>query len=63
MPSRVCVTGHVQGPVPRIEKSRASCSDGRFPPSLIHQVFINTIANKLCVYVFVLKIALKADGA
>ena len=38
--SHVCVTGHVKDPVPLIEKSRASCPSGRFPPSFIHQVII-----------------------
>ena len=44
MPSRVCATGHIQDPVPLIEKSRAG---GRFPPSFIHQVIIITGLNKL----------------
>ena len=30
MSSRVCATGHMKDPMPLIEKSRASCPDGRF---------------------------------
>ena len=48
MSSRVCVAGHIKDPVPLIEKSRASCPSGRFPPSFIHQVIIITGLNKLC---------------
>ena len=47
MSSRVCATGHIKDPVPRIEKSRASCPGGRFPPSFIHQVMIITGLNNL----------------
>ena len=47
MPSRVCVTGHIKDPVPFIEKSRASCPSGRFPPRFIHQVILITGLNKL----------------
>ena len=36
MSRRVCATGHIKDPVPLIEKSRASCPGGRFPPSFIH---------------------------
>ena len=43
----VCATGHIKDPVPHIEKSRASCPGGRFPPSFIHQVNIITGLNKL----------------
>ena len=42
MSSRVSVTGHIKDPVPLIENSKASCPDGRFPPSFIHQVIILT---------------------
>ena len=40
MSSHVCATahGHIKDPVPPIEKSRALCHGGRFPPSFIHQV-------------------------
>ena len=47
MSSRVCVTGHIKDPVPLIEKSRAFCPGGRFPPSFIHQGSIITGLNKL----------------
>ena len=43
----VCVTGHIEDPVPLIGKSRALCLGGRLPPSFIHQVFIITGLNKL----------------
>ena len=43
MSSHVCVTGHIQYPLPLIEKSRASCSGGRIPPTFI----IITGLNKL----------------
>ena len=49
MSSRVCATGHIKDPVPELcnmEKSRALCSGGRFPPSFIHQVMM-TALNKL----------------
>ena len=46
MSSRVCATGHLKDPVPFVEKSRASCPGGRFPPSFIHQVIIITGLNK-----------------
>ena len=42
MSTCVCVTGHVKDPVPLIEKSRAPCPSGRFPPSFIRQVIITT---------------------
>ena len=42
MSSRVCTPGYIKDPVPLIEKSRASCPSGRFPPSFIHQVIIIT---------------------
>ena len=45
----VCPTGHIKDPVPLIEKSRALCPSGRFPPSFIHQVIIITGLNKLNV--------------
>ena len=38
MSSRACATGHIKDPL--IEKSRASCPGGGFPPSFIHQVII-----------------------
>ena len=47
MSSRVCATGHLKDPVPLIEKSRASCPSGRFPPSCIHLVIIITGLNRL----------------
>ena len=47
MPSPVCVTEHIQDPVPLIEKSRPSCPGGRFPPSFIYQVMMITGLNKL----------------
>ena len=52
MSSRVCATGHIKDPVPLIEKSRASCPSGRFPPSFIHQIIIITGLNKLydCIF-------------
>ena len=62
-PSGVCMTGEsktlvcsavsvrlsiiIKDPVSPIEKSRASCPGGRFPPSFIHQVIIITGLNKL----------------
>ena len=55
MPSRVCATWHIKDPVPLIEKSRASCPSGRFPPSVIHQVMMITRLNKLWLYVLDLK--------
>ena len=47
MSSCVCATGHIKDPVPLIEKSRALCPSGRFPPNLIHQVIIISGLNKL----------------
>ena len=47
MSSGVCVTGHIKHPVPLIEKSRASCPSGRFPPSFFHQVITITGLDKL----------------
>ena len=38
---------NITDPLPLIEKSRASCPGGRFPPSFIHQVIIITRLNKL----------------
>ena len=35
-----CVIWYIKDPLPLIEKSRASCTNGRFPPSFIHQVII-----------------------
>ena len=65
MSSRVCVTKYIKDPVLLIEKSRASCSSGRFPPNFIHQVIIITGLNKLYdyiyIYVLALKMALEAD--
>ena len=46
MSSRVCATGHRTDPGPLIEKSRALCPGGRFPPTFIHQVIITGL-NKL----------------
>ena len=43
--SRVCVTCHIKDAVPLIERSRAWCPSGRFPPSFIHQVIIITGLN------------------
>ena len=37
MASSVSATRHIKDPVPRVEKSRASCPGGRFPPSFIHR--------------------------
>ena len=37
MPRHVSVTGHIKDPVPLVEKSRASCPGGRFPPSFIRR--------------------------
>ena len=61
MSSRVCATGHIKGPMPLIEKSRALCPGSRSPPSFIHQVIIITGLNKLPVYVLALDMALDAD--
>ena len=47
MSSCVCATGHIKDPVPLLEKSRASCPNGRFASSFIHQVIIITWLNKL----------------
>ena len=47
MSIRVYATGHIQNPVPLIEKSRASCSGGRFSPSFIPQAIIITGLNTL----------------
>ena len=47
MSSRVCATELIKYPVPLIEKSRASCPGGRFPPCFIYQVIIITGLNKL----------------
>ena len=49
MSTDACVTGHIKDPVPFIEKSRASCPGGRFPPRFIHQVIIITGLNKLYI--------------
>ena len=40
-------SGHIQDPVPLIDKSRALFPGGRVPPSFIHQVIIITGLNKL----------------
>ena len=45
--SRQQATGHINDPVPLIEKSRGLSPGGRFPPSFIHQVIIITGLNKL----------------
>ena len=45
MSSRVCATGHIKDTLPLVEKSRASCPGGRFPPSSIHQVIMITGLN------------------
>ena len=47
MSSRVDATGHIQDPVPLIDKRRGLSPGGRFPPSFIHQVIIITGLNKL----------------
>ena len=47
MSSRVCATGYIRDTVPLIEKSMASFSGGRFPPSYIYQVIIITGLRKL----------------
>ena len=39
------MTGDIKDPMSLIEKSRASCPGGRFPPSFIHQVIIITGLN------------------
>ena len=52
MSIRVSATGHIKDPMPLIEKNRASCPSGRFPPSFIHQVFITSGLNKLYECVF-----------
>ena len=49
MSSRVCATGHITDPVPLIEKRRASCPGGRFPPSFIHQVIVITGLNRTLI--------------
>ena len=33
---RVCATGHMNDPLPLVEKSRVTCPSGRFPPSFNH---------------------------
>ena len=47
MSSRVCVTGLITDPAPLIDKRRGLSPGGRFPPSFIHEVIINTGLNKL----------------
>ena len=47
MSSRVCAARYIKDPVPLIEKSRASCSGGRLPPSFVHQVIIIAGLNQL----------------
>ena len=47
MSSLVCATGLITDPVPLIDKSGASCPDGRFPLTFIHQVIIITGLNEL----------------
>ena len=37
MSSRVYATGHIKDPRSLVERSRALCPGGRFPPSFIHQ--------------------------
>ena len=61
--SLVYATGHIQDPVPLIEKRRGLSPGGRFPPSFTHQVIIITGLNKLQLYVLALKMALDADRA
>ena len=51
----VCVTGHIKDPVPFVEKSKALCPGGRFPPSFIHQVIVITGLNKLYDYYLAVK--------
>ena len=46
-----------------LEKSRASCPGGRFPPSFIHQVIIITGLDKLYVSLFSPWDALDGDRA
>ena len=51
-------------PMSLVEKSRASCPGGRFPPSFIYQEIIHChpkLVIRLCV--FALKMALDADRA
>ena len=64
MSSRVCPTGHIKDPVPLIEKSRASCTGGRFPPSFIPKVIVITglSIGYTCIglYVFALKMCNRA---
>ena len=43
---RIDMSSHVYA-IRAIEKSRASCPGGRFPPSFIHQVIVITGLNKL----------------
>ena len=38
--SRVCVTGHIEDPVPLIDKRRGLSPSGRFPPSFIRVIII-----------------------
>ena len=47
MSSLVYATGHIEDPVPPIEKRRGMSPCGRFPPSFIYQVIIITGLNKL----------------
>ena len=42
MSSRVCGTGHIQDPVPLIEKRRGLSPGGRFPPGFIHRGIVIT---------------------
>ena len=46
MSSLVYATGHIEDPVPLIEKRRGLSPGGRFPPSFIHLVIIITGLNK-----------------
>ena len=52
MSSLVYATGHINDPVPLIEKRRGLSPGGQFPPSFIHQVIIITGLNKLYYCIF-----------
>ena len=62
MSTGACVTGHIKDPVPFIEKSRASCPGGRFPPRFIHQVIIITGLNKLYIYMTLCSLKMALDA-
>ena len=64
MSSRVNATGHINDPVPLIEKRRGLSPGGGVPPSFIHQVIIITgLNNVIQLYVLALKMASDADWA